>query len=338
MLLLSLASLVVAPIPPGATFGEWTVACDNARYCEAIALPPEDGSETGWTLYVSRRAEAASPVSISIEPVFGRREGAEGPIRLLLDGRRSDFGWEAEGQLVGDSLGLLAAVAAAREVRLVNVSGKDLGVLPVAGASAALRWIDDRQKRAGTTTALIARGNRPAADVPPPPPLPRIAQPPTSNKPPRALGAGEAKAIRALAGDVCNAERAEATTHRLDARHTVGIVGCLSGAYQGSSLVVVIDENGKWEPAPIEQPESPDEHWEPYYAYLLTEADYGGDARLLFMAAKGRGLADCGSSASWAWDGTMFRLASYRALRECRGAPPGTWLSRWQTANDPLKD
>ena len=55
------------------------------------------------------------------------------------------------------------------------------------------------------------------------------------------------------------------------------------------------------------------------------------------MAAKGRGLADCGSSASWAWDGKMFRLASYQSLGLCRGAPPGTWLSRWQTANQPLE-
>ena len=101
-------------------------------------------------------------------------------------------------------------------------------------------------------------------------------------------------------------------------------------------MVVVIDEEGQWVPAPIEQPVPPAEDIEVYWQYLLTEADFSIEDRLLSEWAKGRGLADCGMSASWTWDGRMFRLTSYRSLEECRGAPPGTWLSRWQTANDPL--
>lgn len=90
-------------------------------------------------------------------------------------------------------------------------------------------------------------------------------------------------------------------------------------------------------PAPIEFPEQLPEDIDPYWQYSITEADYAEEDRLLREWAKGRGLADCGMSASWAWDGNAFRLTSYRSLDECRGAPPGTWLSRWQTANDPLK-
>lgn len=259
-------------------------------------------------------------------------------MRLLIDGRRTEFVRQGEGRLAGDGMALLAAIAAAREVKVIDNAGKALGIIPATGASAALRWIDDRQKRAGTVTAMIARGPRPATDVPAPLPLPRIVLPPASNKPPRALSPAQVKAIQATANDLCDPKRAEPTTHRLDERHTLGIVGCIMGAYQGSALVVLMDENGKWKPAPIEQPEPPQEGWEPYYGYLLTAAAYEEDQRLLFMAAKGRGLADCGSSASWAWDGSMFRLSSFHALRQCRGAPPGTWLTRWQTANDPLKD
>ena len=67
-----------------------------------------------------------------------------------------------------------------------------------------------------------------------------------------------------------------------------------------------------------------------------VEDEYDPQDGLLREFAKSRGLGDCGNSASWAWDGSMFRLASYLALDRCMGGPPGTFLSRWQTANDPV--
>jgi hypothetical protein len=118
--------------------------------------------------------------------------------------------------------------------------------------------------------------------------------------------------------------------------HSVGLVDCIMGAYQGSSLVVVIDEQGKWRPARVEQTEPPNRHFsEPYDEYLLTSVYYDDAERLLRSDAKGRGMYDCGYSSSWAWDGRMFRLAAHSELSQCKGAPPGTALSRWRTTNDP---
>lgn len=335
-LLLGAASLVVAPVPDPGHFGDWIVACDNGRHCEALGLPPEDGDETDWTLYISRDAKPDSRPAIELNPAFGW-EGDIRPVGLNIDGRRGEFGFDRAGRPVGEPMALLAAIAKAREVTVTDEQGRALGTLPVNGSSAALRFMDDRQSRSGTVTAIVARGPLPARAVPPPPKLPAIAQPPVSSKPPKRLGQADIAKIQSLADDFCDPERAQASTYRLDANHTVGIVGCLMGAYQGASLVVVIDEKGHWTPAPIEQPRKPDENFEPYDAYFLTEGDFVESERLLWMSAKGRGLADCGSHATWAWDGKMFRLAAYQALDLCRGAPPGTWLSRWQTANDPLR-
>ena len=336
ILTLIAASLVVAPVPKEAQFGDWTVACDNGRHCEALALPPEDGSED-WTFYVARDARPLAAPSIEANPAFGEWQGEQRPVRLTIDGRRTEFGFDKEGRLVGDGIAMLAAIAAAKRVKVVDLKGMELGTVRTAGASAALRWIDDRQKRAGTVTAIVARGKLSASKVPPPPALPRIVQPQASSKLPKNLSPADIKAIQGLAADYCNPELADPRTYRLDSRHTVGVVGCMLGAYQGASLIVVIDENGKWRPAEIEQPEPPHEYSEPFDAYFLTAGDYDPEDRTLWMAAKGRGLADCGSSASWVWDGKMFRLASYHSLGVCRGAPPGTWFSRWQTANKPLK-
>ena len=327
-------SLIVAPVPKPAHFGSWTVACDNVRHCEAIGLPNENNGDKVWTIHLSRTAAAEARPVLDAAPAF--ESGYQSAVRLRIDGRDTRFHVDGDGRAVGDPSAILAAVAAARKVELVDGKEKIVGLLPVTGASAALRWIDDHQKRTGTVTAVVARGVRPASEVPAPPILPRIALPPVSNKPPRKLSAADQRAIR-RAGD-CELDVTETAMHRLDFRHTVGIIGCIMGAYQGSSLVVIIDEAGRWSPAPIEQPEPLPKDADHYDSYFLTEADYSEKDRLLYMHAKGRGLADCGEAASWAWDGHMFRLASFQALDECEGAPPGTWLSRWQTANDPLKD
>lgn len=258
--------------------------------------------------------------------------------RVRIDGRTLPFGFDAEGRLIGDARAFLAALSRARKAQVVSGKGTVIGTLPVSGAAAGLRWIDDRQKRAGTVTAIVARGRAPASDVPAVPPLPRIAPPPASAAPPRTLTPTDVTAIR-VRGD-CDGDvppETVANTYRLDAAHTLGIVGCFMGAYQGSSVIVVIDEAGHWTPAVIEQAEPLYEGAEDYWSYLLTSADYDPERRLLWEWSKGRGLADCGRSASWAWDGAVFRLASFVALDECRGAPPGTWMSRWQTTNAPLE-
>jgi hypothetical protein len=338
LLLAAVANIVVAPVPKGATFGNWTVACDNRRHCEAIGLPSPDGDETEGVLYVERgpapKAKPKVEINNLTEPNFER-------VRLRIDGRDVPFRFDRDGFAVGDSEALLAAIVVARKVEVIDANGKAISSIPVTGSSAALRWVDDRQKRAGTVTAIVAKGDGPASSVPAPPPLPRIMQPPESKAPARKLRPADVKAIKSLADGDCDEDVKDVETYRLDARHSVGIVGCYMGAYQGASLVVVIDEAGHWRPAEIEQPrpiDPVDGKVNPVDFFFLTGAYYDPDSRLLGMAAKGRGLADCGESATWAWDGKTFRLASFQALDECLGAPTGTWLSRWQTANDPLKD
>jgi hypothetical protein len=335
LLLAAAANAVVAPVPKDATFGNWTVACDNVRYCGAFALPDAEAGDGVWVLSMTRRPEAAAAPRVEAYPAYS--DGDVAAATLRIDGRATDFRLDGQGALQGNGAALLAAIATARKVEVLDPKGKVVGTVPVTGASATLRWIDAGQKRVRTVTAIVAKGARTA--VPPPPPLPRIVQPPASKIPAKRLSRADVRAIRQLANDYCDRERpGEVETHRLDARHSVGIVGCMMGAYQGASLIVVIDESGHWVPATIEQPRTLSKDAEPADPYLLTSAEYDPKTRLLAMYAKGRGIGDCGETASWTWDGKMFRLASFQALDACLGAPPGMWLSRWQTANDPLKD
>jgi hypothetical protein len=331
----SSALLPLAPVPPAAQFKDWSVACDNTRRCEAVAAVAFDETGDNWVISVVRGGAADAAPRVEATPIFGDPVAA---VQVLVDGKAAPFGFDADGRLTGDAAAFLSALAQARKVQVVAQGGAVIGTLPTSGASAGLRWIDERQKRAGTVTAIVARGRAAASTVTAVPPLPRIAQPPASAAPPRSLTPADVTAIRALGecdGDV--PPETVANTYRLDAAHTVGIVGCFLGAYQGPSVIVVIDEAGRWTPAVIERAEPLPEEIEGYWSYLLTSAYYDPDTRLLSEWAKGRGLADCGRSASWAWDGTVFRLASFAALDECRGAQPGTLMSRWQTANAPLE-
>ena len=322
---------LTAKVPDAAQFGDWSAACDNIRYCEILAASE---SLEGWVLYVTRRAPGTAQPTVEVLRSFG--DGTPSAAYIEIDGRRSDFAIDSEGNLIGPPAAFLAALAKANSAQAIGSGGKVLGAIPVMGASAALRWMDDRQERADTVTAIVAKGARPATSVPPPPPLPEVVMPEMSDAPPQQLSAQDVRDIRAISED-CHDDRETARTHRLDAEHTVGIVLCFLAAYQGPSIIVVIDEDGGWELASIERAFGQVEYassapWQ----YMLTTADYNSEDRLLTTWGKGRGAADCGNSGSWAWDGKVFRLTSLQMLEPCRGAPPGLWLSRWQTANDPL--
>ena len=55
------------------------------------------------------------------------------------------------------------------------------------------------------------------------------------------------------------------------------------------------------------------------------------DATLSY-SNKGRGVGDCGDSATWRFDGNNFVLASYSSLNRCGGVLPDDWPVYWRTA------
>lgn len=283
-----------------------------------------------------RRSGAEDQPVVEAKPPFGDPLPAA---RIRIDGRNHAFGFDDKGNLIGDPAAFLKAIANARRADIMATDGGVIGTLAITGASASLRWMDDQQKRVGTVTAIVASGPLSVAAIPLPPTLPRITQPPASDLPPRRLSAADVTAIRKVS-HYCDGNvppDGAVTSYRLDARHTVGIVSCFLGAYQGPSVIVIIGEDGRWAPASIERPDAFREGAESQWQHLLTTADYLSEDRLLSEWAKGRGLGDCGHSGTWTWDGEMFRLASYRALDDCRGARLRDWPSLWQTANDPVE-
>ena len=150
-----------APASEVRTFQDWTVACDNGLGCEAIAPLPPDVEWSEWLNLSFRRGAAAGD-----RPVV-MLQGFEGtPAALLADGRplAARFAGGDEGFIVQADPGEL--VGALRNARALEVRGADgarLGLVSLAGASAAMLYMDERQRRIGTVTALVRTGPQPAS-------------------------------------------------------------------------------------------------------------------------------------------------------------------------------
>ena len=332
MLTLIAAAAASAALPPRPLrdFSDWTVGCDNGRTCQAVALQPESVPEDDppfWTLSATRGGGSLAPPEVAVEALFAQADLAA---RLIADSGPTPFQFDASGALIvgGDPVLLLRTLARARALTLVDAKGKTVGRLSPRGATAALRWMDEQQLRAGTTSAVIAIGSRAAPQIGPE--LPGIVSPPQSTKPPRQLASSEVAAIRKRygCGRVAN-EKVDA--HRLDAATSLAIVPCMVHAYQASSIAVVLGESGRWRPVPLERrfaDPNPDETPE-----WMTSPDYDPDTRSLWTDYKGRGLGDCGGSESYVWDGRRFRLAYLNAMDRCAGSRARITL--WRTANQP---
>ena len=314
------AVFVLAPGVAGAdtnSFKDWTVVCDNLRTCQVAGFSADD-SELPAVLRLSRGGEAGAPAKVEID-LLGETGFAGKAPTLVIDGRvvmtaravtsrdSADFTAVLDDAQVGPLLG------AARNGTLLSVRAgdKDLGQVSLAGMVAALRYVDDQQKRVGTVTAMVAKGSGPAAGVPAPPPLPivhpapAIAQTGLPSKPPPAVAALAHKAEC----DVEPGSEGKPEAFRLSADKVLWQMPCGGGAYNFSSLFVVVDKNGRAGLAPLENVDDG----------LATNADYDPKTRILDAYDKGRGIGDCGNSSQWVWTGDAFVLSKAAVMPVCRG-------------------
>jgi hypothetical protein len=333
MPILALAAALAATAAPQPgelkTFGDWIVGCDNVRACHATSLMPVDavGDQERSMMSVRRRGEAGAAPVIHVET---QRAGA----RLFLDGRalaarlvRKDDGYEV---IPADAAALLRSLRSGRRLEVQGGSAPS-GTVSLAGLSAALLYMDDRQKRVGTVTALAAVGSRPATAVPPPPTLPRVLErrPSSARQPIKIAWAQTARWRRAADCDPEIGGRDNRLEVRpLDARTTLALVLCTGGAYNMTSLVLVAQrpDGSDLRPARFDYSAS---NGERTGAHVPPDGAYWDEEQgRLASFFKGRGLGDCGAGQRWAWDGAMFRLIHAEAMGECRGSTD--YITLWR--------
>ncbi len=327
MLILSLLALAQAAPQQGPmkTFGDWVVACDNVKRCEMTSLMPEGGdwSDNGWQMSVVR---AAGPTGGWTVELIG--EETRAGLTVHVEGAPAASAaavWRGDSFSGGAALSLVAALANGKAVVVRDGAGKVLGRISLAGSSASLRFIDAEQGRAGTVSAAVAKGAKPASTIPVAPALPMVASIRVTGAP-AALSSALLDQLWTQSGCAENYEaesRPEVERHALGGGATLVLVPCGAGAYNFSSVPYVV-RAGKAQLAMFDSQPG----WTGDGPPMLVNAGFDPKIGELGSYAKGRGIGDCGSAETYVWDGTRFRLTEARAMGECRGSI--NWLTVWR--------
>ena len=331
-------------LTPGAlkTFADWTVGCDNGRACEAEGLQPEEDTDSpeedphSLKMIVKRAAaaDARPDIYITIQTYIGdppiaaiaaiSADGRSLPIRLVP----AEYGVSVRAE---DSLALIDAIKPAKRLGVLDGKGKEISHASLGGLNAALLYMDDQQKRVGTTSALIRKGAGSA--VPAPPAYPVIISPRVSNAPPRRPAKADiARETKLLHCETyAPTERLENTYVRLDATTTLALLNDLCGTnlYNILSYAMLIDQKGKVTHARFDAPAGGEYHAaENKPDNVAVNANWDPRMRRIITYDLFRGLADCGVSQSFAWDGKRFRLVEKAEMGDCRGGDE--FITTWR--------
>ena len=328
-------SATPVPVSIGKTmvFKDWVAGCDNGFACQAVALVSETNPDQQLSVVFRRSEGGSAPLVIEIAGA----QSKSATYRILVDGKTA-----SSGAINRDSDFIMisgpAAIKLARVMskgKAISVAGGDganLGSASLSGASAALRYIDAQQGRAGSAGAVIAVGKKKArvkAAAPPVITAKKIV--PTNMLP-------DAAALVALSeNSPCAADRFGSTQ---DTAYSLGagasgtqalvMLNCGAGAYNQASGIYTgqRDNTGKWTFAPAKFDYVATEVGETNKVPVLINSDWDAATQSITSYNKARGIGDCGSSQSWVWDGAMFRLTAAALMEECRGSLE--WIPVWR--------
>ncbi len=292
-------------------FRDWRAVCDNQGRCSAYGA---EGMNGGWVM-VTRDAGAGA--AVQVRAGFPAWEGDAPAPALALDGRAVDLD-EADG--------LVLARALAQGQTLTLSDGDQTTALSLSGAAAALLWVDEKQGRIETPTAVMRPGDRDAGTVPGPATPPRVT---------RAAAASQAglpdENVRLPATlerlpevQTCAAERMPGMTPM----HSVARLGegtylwgveCFRGAYNLGQRFWITGEDGA-NPRPVDFPTATGEP-----ERELINPAFDPESATLDAFSRGRGLGDCGTIQHWAWTGERFVLTFEMSMDECAGMTPDLW-------------
>lgn len=320
--LAAFASLVAAPAAAEEmlkTFTDFTVGCDNGRACHAVGQYAADDFDL-VAVSIARGAGAND-----VPAVWFRLQDRPA-IDLAADGKRLGVRFIA----TDDDQHLTAAtvwraidaVRSARRIDFIGADGKPLGRLSSAGAAAAMLYMDERQQRLGTVTALVRNGARPASSIPPPPRLPIVVRVSRPGNPPARLSDAQIRAIQQQYAECTDDDLTDRADYaRLDARHGLILVTaiCGSGAYNIFTIPLVVDARGKRTYAKFDRSETDDRS---------MNMSWDAKTRILSSYMKGRGIGDCGGGTEFVWNGARFVTVKSTAMDDCRGATE--WITLYR--------
>lgn len=333
---LPVASVWAAPAQQ--VFSDWLVTCNNQNFCVARNI----GLHHGLVMTLSRSAGAHTDASLRIElGGIASPTAKTSPIanRLLLDGTPLTLAgerWQVAPWLLttSDTATINAFLQHVQEGQAITLD-KDQQAISLLGLKAALLFIDGQQKRVGSETAWIRKGDDPPLSVPPAPALKSVAK---INPTPAPLTREESNNLMdygnwRMNNSQCSLDpmRQEVWVTALTDDKALMMMSCESGAYNTIYRAWVVTRQKPFSSTPVHlrlpfQSSSDEREIE------MVNATFDIKTRELVTLDKGRGLSDCGVTTRWRYDGQRFRLVRYAEQPECdEWQGPDAWPTLWIT-------
>lgn len=298
------------------TVRDWSAHCDTSGLCTAVVpgsggtamggqgyrleIARGPGADEGWTItLVAKRVpqpNAGAPVNLAI----AGSPAIEMPVAPLEDG--ISFGFS-------DAVSLPATFAAFKSGQSLTVSfdepnGSASEQFSLSGLVAVLLWIDEQQQRVGNSAQVV--------------PLPVLSAGKMLSEYAAQDFQNEILATSLVAGCQWLGENKDPSVYEvesfdLDGGRMLYVVGCVRGAYQGTSLVFLRDTDGL---RVLSFPEYSDElGWSG--TQEIGYDSFDPRTRTLHTYVKFRGIGDCGATARYQWTDYGFKLLEYRYRAEC---------------------
>ncbi|MEG6156148.1 DUF1176 domain-containing protein [Enterobacter hormaechei] len=324
--------------PAQQSFSDWQVTCNNQNFCVAR----NTGEHRGLVMSLSRSAGAKTDASLRIDlgglsapPV---KEPDIAP-RLLLDNvplKLTSQHWQlTPWHLKTDDTGTITTfLKTIQEGQALTLRGGKQ-TISLAGLKAALLFIDAQQKRVGSETAWIKKGDSPPLNVPPAPALKKVA---VVNPTPTPLTHNELNDLLDYGNWRMNHSQCSLDPNRREVRVTaltddkaLMIISCEAGAYNTVDLAWLVSRKKPFAARSVRlrlpfTPSSQSSDME------LMNASFDEKTRELTTLALGRGIGDCGIQTRWRFNGQRFRLVRYAEEPSCDNwNGPDAWPTLWIT-------
>jgi hypothetical protein len=331
-----MAYLRAAPVQQ--SFSDWQVTCNNQNFCVAR----NTGEHHGLVMTLARSAGAHTDAALRVD-LGGRelppaKEPAIAP-RLRLDNAPLPLVAEqwrvTPWHLMTDNAAIITAfLQTIQESQAITLEGGK-GMISLVGLKAALLFIDAQQKRVGSETAWIKKGDDPPLSVPPAPALKEVA---LVNPTPTPLTQEELNDLLDYGNWRMNNSQCSLDPMRREVRVTaltddkaLLMIDCEAGAYNTVELAWLVSREKPFASRPVRlklpfTPANGNNDLE------LMNAVFDEKTRELTTLAKGRGLTDCGVMTRWRFNGQRFNLVRYAEEPNCDNwQGPDAWPTLWVT-------
>lgn len=323
--------------PAQQAFSDWQVTCNNQNFCVAR----NTGEHGGLVMTLSRSAGAHTDAVLRLDLGGLTAPASEADIapRLLLDGKPLTLNAEhwriTPWHLMTDDTATIAAFLTTIQDGKAITLQKGNQTVSLAGLKAALLFIDAQQKRVGSETAWIEKGDDPPLSVPPAPALKGVAM---VNPTPTPLSLDERNDLLdygnwRMNGITCSLDpsRREVRVTALTDDKALLMIACEAGAYNTIDLAWIVSRKKPLASHAVRL-RLPFNSGAESNDMELMNAVFDEKSRELVTLAKGRGLTDCGIQTRWRFDGQRFRLVRYAEEPSCDGwHGPDAWPTLWIT-------